>query len=612
MLRRSLAAVAIVGCWLCGPAAAQTGREAAQRGLASLVPEDAIFHLERKGFHAVREAFRASNLGELASDEAMKAFVHDSCDRIGDLIAKSLWDLREPQEIRRRRRTLGRLLKPFWYNPCAVFLIAGKKLADPPGAGFICRTGDYKAACENALKELMAMGLPERPGQEGTRQQFVYRKGAAVWQGVVKQSEPFKLPAGEAKRNEYLRQRANKIFMISWLSDVLFVASDLRAADAMSRMLSITRPAKGKDTNPHYRTVMRKAAMTDWAFRWYLDVARLRKLAGSDLPKELTALDLDELKGVGGTAGYVDNVYARKTYLLAPEAAKGPVRYLKKGGSYRKALAMVPDTSTMLVAVQVDKDMPVQTIRDMLDMRFPAAPGAGRDANSPHEKAFVQIKRLAAASGGNVAFMMSSIEGLVGVLAGGGPPLATVMDIEDRASAEQAIEALLKMADRPDAEKLKLLPKVYRKVPLRYFGSSHAPSRLALMDDRVILAMSEGALKAAVDAALDDTGGFAPDSKAGKYAKLCGDGAGVFMMDLASLIKTIWPLVMQFSVSAGDDFPLASMPSAGKMRRLLGPELSVFSTDAEGVLLNSRGLVPFSTKTVFLYPLMGVAFWMAF
>ena len=93
----------------------------------------------------------------------------------------------------------------------------------------------------------------------------------------------------------------------------------------MSRMLSLTKPGKGKDTDRNFQMVMKKTALKDWAFRWYLDAEAIRKAskatkkAGFDaFGQILDPLGINAIRAVGGTEGYADNVYARKTYIYAP------------------------------------------------------------------------------------------------------------------------------------------------------------------------------------------------------------------------------------------------------------------------------------------------------
>jgi hypothetical protein len=129
---------------------------------------------------------------------------------------------------------------------------------------------------------------------------------------------------------------------------------------------------------------------------------------------------------------------------------------------------------------------------------------------------------------------------------------------------------------------------------------------VAVMKDRVVVGLSDAAVKAGIDAALDKMGGPAPDSQTDKLLKLSGDGSAAFVFDLAALAKLAWPMLMQAVESeyVGDNLPLASLPSTDKMVSLLGPEVAVFKPDAGGILLKSRGKVPFATKLC-LFPLAG-------
>jgi hypothetical protein len=52
------------------------------------------------------------------------------------------------------------------------------------------------------------------------------------------------------------------------------------------------------------------------------------------------------------------------------------------------------------------------------------------------------------------------------------------------------------------------------------------------------------------------------------------------------------------------------MPSVEKMARLLGPELAVIQPTPDGLLLKSRGQVPFATKVALAYPAVGGIFMM--
>ena len=85
-----------------------------------------------------------------------------------------------------------------------------------------------------------------------------------------------------------------------------------------------------------------------------------------------------------------------------------------------------------------------------------------------------------------------------------------------------------------------------------------------------------------------------------------GEGSALFVMDLAALAKAFWPMLMQMAEmfeQRGELFPFGSVPSVGKMVRLLGPEIAVIQPDADGLMMRSRGKIPFATKMIIILPL---------
>ena len=193
-------------------------------------------------------------------------------------------------------------------------------------------------------------------------------------------------------------------------------------------------------------------------------------------------------------------------------------------------------------------------------------------------------------------------------------PVGGVLDLKDPAKGTGAIEELVKLSraqEAPPDDEEEIgppRPKQYRNMPIRYVGEM---VRLAILKDRVVVALGDPALKACIDSALDKTGGFEPGSKGARLAQLAGDGSAIFAMDLAGLAKLAWPLLMHAVEGAGEEFPLAALPSTNKMVRMLGPEIAVFQPDAGGLLLKSRGKIPFATKMAVGFPVAGAGLlWM--
>jgi len=620
------AAALLLGCFaVCltaEVALAQRSPPVREDELVSLIPAEAVFFLERRGHEAVRKAFLASNLGQMAQDEAIKQFVHESRVRIGRMIVKQIFDLTTDEEIAQHQKLLHQVLKPFWYNRCAMYVMVEEMPGPEPGLGFICLPGDkYRKECSDALDALMKVGLPPK-GQPGTRQAFTYKSGTLVWRGVAKSSSEFKLPEDPEKRLEDLRERS--LFMVNWTVPMLLITTDLSAADAMESVMGSR--IKTKADSPSLKAVMQKTSLKDWAFRWHLDVEALIRMlraqaSNGTLPTPVTAMGLDRIRGFGGTGGYADNVYTRMTYVDAPKAAGGLLGVFKKGGSYKRAFSMVPSDATFCLAGQFDTQVLVKMVREILAEEAPPAQtrptGATRPAQQLPERAdriLKQLDLLAEASDGNAAVFVTDLQAMVmGMFGAGGVPVGGVLDLKDPAKATRAIEELVKLSgaqEPPDEEEETAppRPKQYRNMPIRYVGET---VRLAILKDRVVVALGDPALKAGIDTALDKTGGFEPGSKGARLAQLAGDGSAIFVMDLAGLAKLVWPMLMQAVEGAGEEFPLASLPSTNKMVRMLGPEIAVFQPDAGGLLLKSRGKIPFATKMAVGFPVAGAGLmWM--
>jgi len=460
---------------------------------------------------------------------------------------------------------------------------------------------------------------------------------------VAKGSSDFTLPEDADKRIKALNRKS--LLMTCWVGRTLCIATKLSTADAMSKMLSLTRRSPSKVDNKGLRAVLAKTDLKDWAFRWHVDVeiilnavrAQMKDDASGARSMEavLSLLGADKIRGLGGTEGYADNVYTRMTYLDAPGTDRGIVRVFKRGGSYKKALAMTPEGCTFFLAAQIDTQALTKMVHGLVRVatgqaekevpRPPVllregakAPAAAKKApttapagklDKKTQAVLKQFDLLAEASDGNVSVFLTSVQAMMGMMMGGGPPIGGVLGLTDPVKATKAIDELVKLAelddeDEEEDEDAKARPKLYRKVNIRHVGDEFS---IAIMKDRAIFAMSDSAMKSAIDTALDDTGGFAPDSKAAALAKLTGDGSALFAIDLAGMTKALWPMLVQLAGKAdasGEPFPFTSVPSTNKMVRMLGYELAVVVPDEDGLLMKSRGKIPFTTKTVFAYPLM--------
>ena len=629
-------------------ASAQTPALAADdKGLLPMIPPDAVFFLEHRGHTAVRDAFEASNLGKMYKDEVITQFVQDSRVQFGKMIMKQMFDSpalkTDPAEL---QQTLHKVLKPFWYNPAAMYVVlTDGKTEEPPGVGFICAMDEKsRAEAKPALESLMQIGVPS--AGMGTRQAFKWKTDKLEWNGVAKAYNEFALSATPDKQAGELKDKS--LFMTCWTDKHLLVATSLSAAASMGKAMA--KPDANKDKSESLARILKKTAQKDWAFRWYVDGDALRKA----MPKDggegpmggmmMTSLGLPRIHGAGGTGGFTDNVYTRLSYIDAPGATEGVMGIIKPGGTYKTGLAMMPRQTTFVLAGQIDTAKTVAIIRSIALAAAKAK--AHEEAPPPKEedlkggatskpaaepepkldetasKVIAQLEQLAGASGGNGGIYLTDLAGLfAGMMGGSGAPVGMVLDIKDKAKATAAIEQLINLsggtmegrapaADGPPPNGQPAQPTEYRKVAIRRLSEMF---RLGILEDRVVLAMSDDAFKSAVDAALDKTGGFDPEGAGAKMLQLCGQGSAMFSMDLAALAKLGWPIISTFvEQNKSADFPLASLPSTEKLVGFLGPEVAVFQPDDGGLLIKSRGKIPFATKILGTYPTLGWLFYVGF
>lgn len=637
---RSIAMLVSLGLLLCTAslASAQAASPAADdKGLLPMIPPDAVFFLEHRGHAAVKDAFEFSNLGNMYKDPAITQFVQDTRVQIGKLIMKGMFDSpalkTDPAAL---QQTLHKVLKPFWYNPAAMYVVPTDGKFDEPGMGFICVMDEKsRAEAKPALESLMQIGVPS--AGMGTRQAFKWKTDKLEWNGVAKADSEFALSATPDKQADELKGKT--LFMTCWTDKHLLVASNLSAAASMGKAMA--KPDANKDKNESLARIMKKTALKDWAFRWFVDGDAIRKA----IPKEnsetsdgaemvMKSIGLPRVHGAGGTGGFADSVYTRLSYVDAPGAGDGALGILKSGGDYKAGLAMMPRQTTFVLAGQID---PAKAVAMLRSLALAAAKAkAGQDAkpdatskpttapepklDEQASKVIAQFEKLAGATGGNGGVYITDLQALfAGIMGGSGMPIGMVLDIKDKAKATAAIDELLKLSGAAEtappppppaggaggglplvAPNHPPLPAVYRKVTIRRPGEV----RLGILEDRVVLALSDDAFKAAVDAALDKSGGFDPESSGAKMLQLCGQGSAVFSVDLAALAKLVWPMLSTAieNPETKDSFPLASLPSTEKLVSYLGPEVAVFQPDDGGLLIKSRGKIPFATKMIGGYP----------
>ena len=556
-----------------------------------MIPPEAVFFIERRGHEAVKEAFAASNLGKMAGDEGIQQFVHDSLAKLSALFLMEVYSL-GPEDIlppERLQKLLRQATEPLWYRPWAAFVTFPKDRR--PGLGFLCLTGRDGKSMREALEALMTAG--EESSEY--RRLVTYRSGPLTWRGLVPAGPETHIPTEPELLRQFLARKT--VFMVAWHSRLLCVASDVATMEAISKLVSA--PSPSIITHPGARAVLANIGMTDWAFRWYVDVAGMRARQPSREVGELTlmVMELDRIRGLGGTEGPADGVWARQTYLDAPKVGPGLFRLFSRDGSYRRALAMTPQGVTFALGGQLDTEEVLTLVREVMVAESPAAkrpklglkPGLGPKA----EKVLKLLGDVAEATDGDVTIYVNEPQALL-TRRRGVAPIGVVLSLTDVGKAGKAIDELIALAKADDKEPPQPV-KRYRGVAIRCVGERPG-MRIALLDDRMVLALSDSALKVAIEAALDDTGGLEPGSEGAKLMAMAGEGAGFLTLDLAGLARAGWPMLLQEAEGGSGRSPFASLPSTQKMVRLLGPEVAVFERTGDGLRIKGRGKIPFAAK----------------
>jgi hypothetical protein len=584
-------------------ASGQTAGLSGGPGLTAYAPKDAVLFVERQGHAAVKKAFAASNLGKVVQDEAISNFVSGSGARIGQLIVRELFSLKNPAVIKAHQKTLHEFLNPFWHRPAAVIVLARKS---GPDIYIVCQTGDYQKTCRAAVEKLVSIAAPTQ-GAAAKRQVFEYVASGITWKGVAQSSAKFQTPRDPAALPGALKGK--HVFMYAWRDKTLCVALSLHAADRASAILTKPDPKKSILANKSVARVAAKTHIKDWAFRWHLNLEPMFEATGarpgpdSEPGKIMSALGLGLVRGIGGTGGYVDNVYTRLTYADAPSGGG----LFTHGGSYKKALSMTPRGATIALAGRFSTKWIGGILENLL-----AAPDTD-DGKARENPVLTHVGDLLANSDGDASMFLTNLPTIMGLMmGGGGPPIGMVLDVKDQAKAVKSLDALANLAAGADDDKTPKSARTYRKIRIVPLAE---PLNAAVAKGCLVITANHGAMASAIDTLLDGSGGFSAKSKAAKLVKLAGDGSAIFQVDMAEISKMFWPMLiaaMHNNAQYGDaaDFPLTSIPATAIVARMLGPEIAVFKPDKGGLLIESRGKIPLITKLFPTLPVVGAGLWM--
>jgi len=145
-------------------------------------------------------------------------------DDLEGMIAASLFDSAGNDEAAKHKKWLHSCLRPFWHEPCVMFLMLGEDFDEPPGAGVICLPGKYRQECTEALGALMKAAVPTQD-DPASRRAFTRRKGMCLWTGVAAVEEGHTRQEDPEDRIKAIRERP--CVMICDVYPVLCVATHL-------------------------------------------------------------------------------------------------------------------------------------------------------------------------------------------------------------------------------------------------------------------------------------------------------------------------------------------------------------------------------------------------
>jgi len=642
----TVAAVALIAVALpAGPAAAADSTDA---GLLPLIPAKAFFLVERPGHDAVHDAFAASNFGEFAANPAIRKFAKDTLGKIEQYLLTDMLEMgttADPQfaEYRRQLRTV---LVALAYKPAAAFALLNEKdFNETPGLGVLCLTGEHRPAVQKAVERLLAAGAPPTPGP-GRRQPFTYDSGASRWNGVLWANREFLLTAEPGERMRTLREWDDGMIMVCWTGELLYIATNLQVADKVSALLSAQ--SESIQTNKDLQATLAATKLADWAFRWYFDIYGLRTdaMRSTPLPTELVAMGFDKVRSVGGTEGYADRTWTSYTYLHCPGADRGMPRLISAEGDPAVGLSMVPRNASIAAAGQIDKEVLMRMIREAAGEDAPPPGPTTRPAGDEHVDEGLnldisgKITGLLADSDGHAGVYMTNLEMAVMGMIGGGDmqaPIGVVLQTRDAKQAATALKELIDLttndrrrgpggparpaagagadneADRDEEqtdEKQTPQIKYYRGVAVETLNWDGPDVDIAALDDRLILAFSDMAAIAAIDAAKGDSGGVSARGRGIELHKLAGDGAAMFRIDLPALASALGQVAPLMMMANDRDSPLGMLPPIPLLARLLTQEVSVIRAVPDGLSMESRGLLPFANKVGPMSPMLApLLFW---
>jgi len=593
-----------------------------EASLARFVPANVVFFVERAGHDAVKDAFDASNLGAMFHDPSLAEFIQDLRAQMFDTILEELYDLDVEADGGRNPALLQQLLTPIWRYPSAVFYLPTPE--DTPNEmrrsfGLICVVPqDARKEPRAAIESVEASGVS---GPSSKQQPFKWTTERLAWTGVAGSYNAFgELPTEAGELEKALEDKA--LFMTCWTEKYLLVATSLAAAEALDKGIADAK-FKGLAAEADFQAVIKKTETPNWAFRWYVNPVVIGEMLDEDDREEarrtVKALGLENVRAIGGVAGYDKKTFVQRTFVLSPKTDSGLLRLFAAKGSYKPALAMVPRNAAFAMAGQVDPKAVAALIREVVlldecdDDHDEDGDDEACELSEEAEAVLKDIADIAAGCNGHVIAFVGAMN-MLDMMSDNPPPIGLVLGMKDEKAALDALASMrqLNMArhhgdDSRRGDRGERAAKTYREVVIHPLGRSFA----AAMGDRLIVSLSQQGVRQAIDAAKDpeDSGGFGKDSKGEAYAALAGEGAGIFFVDLASIAKSFWPMLRTELAREGRDEEngrFQTLPDTDTLLKHLGPEVAVIENDPDGLLLQCTGLLPFATHWAGGYSGIGI------
>lgn len=590
MIRRAAGLVTFTAvCLLLASSASAQMLE--ERSMLPLIHSEATFFVEYRGWDAIEPEIADTNFGRVWNDEAFAQMVADSREQMLLMIASEGRVGGDEEEL------AGLFLDaygPFWHKPSAVYAI-GSSAGRSPTAVMTTLADARQPESQRAWTRLYE--LKNQVADEWRQSVPVdVQIGGLQWNGMAYQYGQYDMHGNpqpdidpQAGQNAESLRELDSFEMFHWEGPCLSFVSDVTAAERAADVL------RGRDLgwldSESARRTFDATAVETWAIHWFLNVPAALAPAEEVDPDAYmphvhanraiqAALEPLQIEALGGTVGFADGVSTARTLITTA----GPAREIFPAEqSYDDAMSLLPRGAQLAVAGRVTPDTLVRVVQEMMTAFNTSLEGQWQVPKEV-QQSLQQLRGLAECCDGRVAFSLTDVQAMMG----GAPPMALTLGLRDADAAGAMIEEIVSAG--ADDEQAGAAESSYREIAINRGPSGD--ECWAILEDRLILAASESAAKACIDAALGDAHGLGEDHPARELLELAGDGQLMYMIDVPALVRLGWPMLEQQVAGEPEYFPLRSLPSTNHMVELFSPEVGVLRVAGQGLMLESRGTVP--------------------